>query len=671
MSYISKTEINEMEITKCKILGIVYKSENAPHGSIFPIAVELNGEFRKLRSLDEAYMLFPSDGGIFYYDAYNEENPKRLTQSSTNMTFQVNKSMDIDVNATELKRMGHKPWIYAPNNLPDDYLKKAYQLNFNKNSETATFPIIVNINKEYLPWLSSGYMDIENLHIDTSNLHNGCKFYLENTTNTETKLFGPFKAISSDSDYTFRPYIGKSINVYTMPATTFYDTYSFKGAAFIEYILNERLLSNYKDNIEIDCSTHKQLITWLKDKFAEKISDSRNKKLEDINNIFNDLKKVDTSALQQDMTYFNRALSNIKLIDNYIDWEEDKYKQLAHELTSNSTEFNKAIAAFVAKKQEEALQQANFKIDEYTELTAEAKKEYEESRSKLEAAIKNLEDKKELAQQNLDATQKQLNLLENNKQGILDTIKLQLDLGLIGNGGNSKDQYNEKISYYQSIGTCISDNINDIGIAESMFYSFVRNNTPKVYQSFRDNLSENNNTLLYKRAMFIPSPSWAYLYANALGKSRLLCLSVEHDWLHFKDFANHGLTTIWKDAHENPDWNYVLLLEGINITTVECGLRPLLDVIDHLRPTLADTGLPMPKNLKIFATVLSQQSEMGTALRAERFKNWGAVGNPEEQLHVDFSNLESKNYLPPEVISKLKCTQPINAEETKEKYLAF
>ncbi len=95
--------------------------------------------------------------------------------------------------------------------------------------------------------------------------------------------------------------------------------------------------------------------------------------------------------------------------------------------------------------------------------------------------------------------------------------------------------------------------------------------------------------------------------------------------MHYDDFINRGLLDFWNHCWNDMETNYVLVLDTLNLTQVECGLKPLLDVIGGLRPNLQGTTLGLPQNVKIFATVVSVKDTIGLPLTPRLFSKWGAI----------------------------------------------
>ena len=194
---------------------------------------------------------------------------------------------------------------------------------------------------------------------------------------------------------------------------------------------------------------------------------------------------------------------------------------------------------------------------------------------------------------------------------------------------------------------------------------------PLVAVAFKDVLS--------KRACFIPSLGVAFVYAASIGNSRVFVLHVEHDWLHYEDFKKNGLVDIWKYAHENKNENVILVLDCMNITLVEGGLKPLLDVIGNQSPYLLGTKFGFPSNLKIMATLVpafehesegGKTEKIGLPLSRSLFKDWGAFGKP--NYAFEFTGNRQETYFTPERLGTFfSNTEAGNSEDAKEQYYGY
>lgn len=109
--------------------------------------------------------------------------------------------------------------------------------------------------------------------------------------------------------------------------------------------------------------------------------------------------------------------------------------------------------------------------------------------------------------------------------------------------------------------------------------------------------------------------------AEDCGSCKVYELHVEHDWLHYSDFVNHGLIKIWKEAASNPAIHFILVLDCLNLTRPECGMKPLLDSLECNVPLLG-TNLKRPDNLKIMATLLPTEEEGGIGQDISAVVKW-------------------------------------------------
>lgn len=175
------------------------------------------------------------------------------------------------------------------------------------------------------------------------------------------------------------------------------------------------------------------------------------------------------------------------------------------------------------------------------------------------------------------------------------------------------------------------------------FFSLLKENLEleELSEEIREQLNK-TSVLFTHKACFIPSVSWAYLYAKAVRNSKLYTLHVEHDWLHYKDFVNNGLIEIMKSCDENKEVNHVLVLDSLNLTQPECGLKPFLDVIAGYSLILPIFNKTLPVNLKILATIVpfSEDNKIGLPLNKLSFSNWGQVLKPETKIILPSNFLE-------------------------------
>ena len=133
-------------------------------------------------------------------------------------------------------------------------------------------------------------------------------------------------------------------------------------------------------------------------------------------------------------------------------------------------------------------------------------------------------------------------------------------------------------------------------------------------------------TMIVYKALFIKDIRIALSVIKASGNAKYIIQHTEPDWLHFKDFWNNGLSTIWNSAHEYPETPHFFVLEDVNLSSPECYARPLLDVIAGIRSKILFAATSYPNNLIIFATKASSQNPtIGLKLYKETFPDWGSI----------------------------------------------
>jgi hypothetical protein len=167
---------------------------------------------------------------------------------------------------------------------------------------------------------------------------------------------------------------------------------------------------------------------------------------------------------------------------------------------------------------------------------------------------------------------------------------------------------------------------------EESFISFLKRHVCYHNDRLTEYFKQIKN-IFSSKACFIPNIALAFLFAKALRNTEVVVMHIEHDWLHYSDFVKHGLVDAFKAAHGAPEKNYILVLDGLNVTQPECGLRPLLNLINGDIPFLEGCGLPFPNNMTVMATLLSstEDNAVGLKLNPSYFQKWYAIGNPSEE----------------------------------------
>lgn len=152
----------------------------------------------------------------------------------------------------------------------------------------------------------------------------------------------------------------------------------------------------------------------------------------------------------------------------------------------------------------------------------------------------------------------------------------------------------------------------------------------------KNNLNDNEQELLAGNAaiqlthfncLLALQVEMIYHLARASNNCRVFLQQAEADWLKFDSFYENGLKSVWESAYENPSIIHFFILQDFNLAIIDCYAKPLLDLNIGFRKVLPGTGKGFPKNLRIFAIPVRNNStvDFGLPLIKESFANWGAL----------------------------------------------
>jgi hypothetical protein len=102
---------------------------------------------------------------------------------------------------------------------------------------------------------------------------------------------------------------------------------------------------------------------------------------------------------------------------------------------------------------------------------------------------------------------------------------------------------------------------------------------------------------------------------------------VEPDWLKYDFLHQNGLKQAWASAMAEPQVIHLLILQDLNMASIECYGKPLTDIISGIRISLPGLKGPIPQNLWIIGIPLPvfRDQDFGLPMLEQTFKNWGAV----------------------------------------------
>jgi hypothetical protein len=398
-------------------------------------------------------------------------------------------------------------------------------------------------------------------------------FYIE----INNFLYGPFRSTSND----VVPKSGNAVNKYK-------GTVKEHNTDSKSYILVEpnEIVGT------VDCMTQVQLVGFFKEKV-------RNQQLQ---LDFSQLKKaLDAQPLEGlDSARTLRLLANLEALS--ISQEEIK------SLISFSDDFKDFYEQSVAEAKDE------IKQEHLVPLLTE-KDKLEQSVNVITAHIKKLKTQEEICTQKLKKLQEDFSFLASEKERLITDIRAHALIGM----GESKQS--KLLTYEELLFSGQTESYSDLNEFVNLVNNSILTNengksryAHKVIHQFKDH-----------KCFLCQDIRIAIQIARLSNNCKVLIQQVEPDWLKFDSLYNNGLEHMWRSAHSNPEMLHFFVLEDLNMASIECYGRPLLDLVNGIRHKLPSTDLPWPENLWIFGAPIAHVSEnFGLPLIRESFLSWGA-----------------------------------------------
>ncbi len=397
----------------------------------------------------------------------------------------------------------------------------------------------------------------------------------------ESKIFGPFRVNHGE----VIPKKGMEVNVYNShPQHAF--IYSIENSAYVISISGEPL---YK----CDCMTQSQLADWLRSHIKNSLP----------NTDFGPFKRV-IELLQTDDINLARADKALKTMD-----------QLGLVMSEIKAITN--ISSVCAEKFDKSL------IGLRSELVQNMVEPFEQQKNKLESEIIKLANQKTTLLEEIDLTGKKLTeatesykYITENRKKIIDDFRVQVDIGQ--NLGMPRTFLTYERQDYDSFGhesTSLSDLISQLNETFQNLHYKGNYLGQKIIEQ-----------LTYKKCILTDNIPIVQYLANITGNCTIFLQQVEGDWLKFECFYRNGLADIWNEAVGNPERLFFLLLQDINLASIECYARPINDLLAGIRVKLPGAYSKWPQNLWIIGSPVNEQESpgLGLPLSSEWFAHWGS-----------------------------------------------
>ena len=459
----------------------------------------------------------------------------------------------------------------------------SYLLDFKVDPKIIGFPVFTIPENILIGEYSLNQSILNNY----SEKFNSPHFYIKN----KELLYGPFKNLNIE----IFPKSGKEVC-------------RWNSAEFPIYTSGENsyLLTPPSRNSDlIDCMTSAQLNTWLKDQI-------RNLKLDiDFNSLAKALESQQHVGL--DIDRMKRVLTGIDQIS--LTHSELRY------LASSSKRLEIMYSDSLAKLE--------------MELKKELIEPIEMAKMEIETEILNLKKNRDKAQKEeveykskIQFLKKEFESIHQEKDRLINDIRIHAIIGK-----TNITEFEKLLTYDEQIYELKENPYRDIN-------EFILTQKNSLENDDSNNKFWYNSILQLKdyKCFLSDSVESILQIARLSNNCKVVLQQVEPDWLKFEYLFENGLKQIWKSAHENPDMIHFLILEDINMASIECYGRPLLDIVEGVRLKLPGLVLSMPDNLWVFGIPLTnkQPFEFGLPLIMTTFRKWGFF--PKQQLEIDLSN---------------------------------
>jgi len=537
-------------------------------------------------------------------------------------------------------------------------------IDYDMHPKGVTLPHLVAYEGKLSKILRDGYLSPSELNstIDKNAIfkHTNTSFFL--IDRSEKIILGKFKYIQGTDS--IESVYGKEVQVFSTTQDKIISDATNQDFLLIK---DNNDLERIRD---IDFMSDMQLTEWFRKKYSDTSKIDKN-----ILSTICNFPEVQSAEDDLDSARLERIKAKAEAI--IIDSEEIVQMMFNHKeyFTQLSDNIIKIEAKIEKEYREKYIEQASDEIKDNIKTLEYQRQQIEENRKSLEninkdykekalEAEKNLKKKAASIQKEIDEKEKLLAHINDNYETIISTLKIALPV--INMPPQAKQEYTSDIdSTFQKP---------FVFPPEGETYTEICTKTEESFKSFTqrhaciDNETMNKlpgiKNILNSKACFLPCISWAYIIAKAIRNTSVYTLHVEHDWLHYSDFCKHGLLSIFEEAHNKPNHIYFLVLENLNITQPECGLKPLLNFINGTEPVLKGYDQSFPKNLNIFATLLSTKGEnaLGLRLHKEYFTKWNAFGNP---ANIDDNICLPDNFIKDTVIENygyIECADLLSSE---------
>lgn len=391
--------------------------------------------------------------------------------------------------------------------------------------------------------------------------------------------------------------------------------------------------SKAKSLEDVDCMDRKQVLDWLKGKLRDfgELSSQINQiaKVVDKINVDNNLDKIRHDRVSHFIGGLELNFQEVRTLSNLTNEWRNVFNET---FKKHSAEFEKEVINSIELRLKDY---ENLKKNEIDRKKIEQEDELKElQKNKMVLAdiiekdhlvIKKYSSDIALAKNQLSEIELQkseslneLNFISEQKQRLIKDIKIHSQI--LDNNGDKKVTSNCFTTYDEQVYLSVSQEyFEDYNQMFHITRKLDIGNGDMFRSTFHALLS--NNYLIAKDEMLV------LYFAKLFGNSKIIIQQVEPDWIKFQKLYENGLSYIWESATKNPKQFHFLVLQDINLASIECYAKPLLDVIKGLRQSIPGFDNPIPPNLHIICTPLKvgHKGEFGLSLFQDTFEGWGVL----------------------------------------------
>ena len=423
-----------------------------------------------------------------------------------------------------------------------------------------------------------------------------------------------------------------------------------------EYCMTEKAFRKIEKQEEgaVELLSYDSLKEWLKSSLKYS-SDDEKKQIDEIVNSLAPISEESRSLYKMRLKRCKKVFvepflsqEDVRSFLNQSSWKET----FESEKKAFKEEIFDKIEKSVNNEKEKMLLEVRKEVGEYKDNEIERKraeqvvalneileriKQGEQKLSELSLDFVRKNSEIEIAEEKLQSIKKKISLmkeeqidilseLEKSKTSILKSLMEGLD---ISKPCSSHNEINNEEEFFP-----VGQNSRDLDEDDDLY--------KVISTDWNMDLKEKLVSVCECTASMLPNVSYAYAIAHFIGNCHLKIITVEHGWYHYEDFIRAGLVDFWNRALSNPEENYLLVLQNINMIPIQSSLQPLVDLINGSRLSLPGSNRnEYPVNLRIAATILPTNGENAPGLPLDRkcYGKFYFVGSPEDTLPESISEI--------------------------------